>query len=206
MSGKGVTSNGRDLPSEHAGVTACAHASHGWVSGLTATEPDAARQLAVIDALHACLEEGSIRYWLVGGWAVDFHAGRLTRPHIDVDITIWERDRTRLSRAVMPCGFRRRASAKPSEADRYSLAGVSVSVFFICRGHGGAVVNRGSYEHLPWPDGSFAAHRLQLLGHEATVVSLEGQRDAKLVIPPLLRRPRDQQDLVVLDAIANLDS
>jgi hypothetical protein len=28
------------------------------------------------------------RYWLFGGWAVDFHAGRVTRDHADIDLAV----------------------------------------------------------------------------------------------------------------------
>jgi hypothetical protein len=32
-------------------------------------------------------------YWLFGGWAVDHHAGRVMRPHDDIDFVIWLHDR-----------------------------------------------------------------------------------------------------------------
>jgi hypothetical protein len=32
------------------------------------------------------LAEHDIAYWLFGGWAVDFHAGQVTREHGDIDI------------------------------------------------------------------------------------------------------------------------
>ena len=49
-----------------------------------------------------------IAYWLFGGWAVDFHAGRITRLHDDVDIAVWLEDVPRIvelltGRRLDPC-------------------------------------------------------------------------------------------------------
>jgi aminoglycoside-2''-adenylyltransferase len=48
-------------------------------------------QLAALARLHEQLERHGIEYWLFGGWAVDFHAGSVTRPHDDLDIAVWQR-------------------------------------------------------------------------------------------------------------------
>ncbi len=41
-------------------------------------------------------DAASIEYWLFGGWAVDFHTGRVTREHGDVDVAIWLADMPRI--------------------------------------------------------------------------------------------------------------
>jgi hypothetical protein len=48
----------------------------------------AAAQLRTIGWLEALFAEEGIDYWLFGGWAVDFHARRVTRDHIDIDIDV----------------------------------------------------------------------------------------------------------------------
>ncbi len=48
----------------------------------------AADQLGALVELDALLSEHRIRYWLFGGWAVDFHLGRVTRAHSDLDIAV----------------------------------------------------------------------------------------------------------------------
>jgi hypothetical protein len=48
-------------------------------------------QLAALARLHEQLERHGIEYWLFGGWAVDFHAGSVTRPHDDLDIAVWQK-------------------------------------------------------------------------------------------------------------------
>jgi hypothetical protein len=57
----------------------------------------APEQLAAIGSLNELLTRADMEYWLFGGWAVDFHAGRITRAHDDVDIAVWARDGGRVA-------------------------------------------------------------------------------------------------------------
>ena len=41
-----------------------------------------------VAALIACLDAAGVRYWLRGGWALDFHLGRITRDHADIDLMV----------------------------------------------------------------------------------------------------------------------
>jgi hypothetical protein len=50
------------------------------------TEAMASSQLRTIGWLHSYFAKQSIVYWLFGGWAVDFHAGRVTRHHEGVTL------------------------------------------------------------------------------------------------------------------------
>ncbi len=45
-----------------------------------------AGQLSALGEVTAQLDREQIAYWLFGGWGVDFHAGRITRLHDDVDL------------------------------------------------------------------------------------------------------------------------
>jgi hypothetical protein len=68
-------------------------------------------QLDAINHILEVLEHLEIPYWLFGGWAVDFYAGRVTREHSDIDIAIWLSDLDRTRRAF--------------EEDRWEVAGIS---------------------------------------------------------------------------------
>jgi hypothetical protein len=48
----------------------------------------AAAQLRTIGWLEALFAEEGIDYWLFGGWAVDFHARRVTRDHVEIDVAV----------------------------------------------------------------------------------------------------------------------
>jgi len=49
-------------------------------------------QLAALARIHDLLEVHAVEYWLFGGWAVDFHAGSVMRPHDDLDVAVWLED------------------------------------------------------------------------------------------------------------------
>ena len=51
------------------------------------------------------LGDAGIAYWLFGGWAVDFHAGRITRPHDDIDIAVWLEDVPRIAELLTNAGW-----------------------------------------------------------------------------------------------------
>jgi hypothetical protein len=58
------------------------------------------------------LETGKIDHSLIGGWAVDFHAGRITRNHADLDFAVWRDDMLRM-RALLECnGWRHRRKVR----------------------------------------------------------------------------------------------
>jgi hypothetical protein len=52
----------------------------------------AVAQLAALADVHELLTRNGIEYWLFGGWAVDFYAGTVTRPHDDVEVAAPEPD------------------------------------------------------------------------------------------------------------------
>lgn len=49
-------------------------------------------QLDVIRWLDSRFTTSGIDYWLFGGWAVDFHLGRITQAHGDIELAYLERD------------------------------------------------------------------------------------------------------------------
>ena len=59
--------------------------------------PQHSAHLAILAELDQLLRDHGVAYWLFGGWAVDFHAGRVTREHDDIDIAIWSDDRAQLA-------------------------------------------------------------------------------------------------------------
>jgi hypothetical protein len=69
------------------------------------------RQLELLGRLHECFEQHAIEYWLFGGWAVDFHVGRVTRANADVDLAVWEVDVAGVDRLLRQEGWDHRPRA-----------------------------------------------------------------------------------------------
>jgi hypothetical protein len=63
-------------------------------------------QLAPIGQAHNLFEAHHVDYWLFGGWAVDFHAGQVTRPHADIDLAVWLSDLDRVRQPLDEAGWR----------------------------------------------------------------------------------------------------
>lgn len=66
---------------------------------------NATDQLAALAELDPLLQSHGLGYWLFGGWAVDFHAGRVTRAHGDLDIAVWYDGRVRLAELLKRQGW-----------------------------------------------------------------------------------------------------
>ena len=120
-------------------------------------------QLAALARIHELLERHGIDYWLFGGWAVDFHAGSVTRPHDDLDVAVWLDDHGRVAALLKADGW----SHAPEEGEDgytgYERGGVRLEVAFLERGDGQV---RGT-----WPEGAFGDDVGELRGVRARVIS-----------------------------------
>ena len=48
---------------------------------------------AAVSAVCSLLSKLTVPYWIIGGWAIDLAAARVTRDHADVDVMLLERDK-----------------------------------------------------------------------------------------------------------------
>ena len=134
----------------------------------------AREQLAAIGSLDELLTGEGIEYWLFGGWAVDFHAGGITRPHEDVDIAVWTKDVDRLATLLEDSGWRHKPDKEEDGYTAFERAGVRLEVAFLDRSDDGEIftpLHGGG--HGEWPDGAFG-HDVARLGRaRARLVSLD---------------------------------
>ena len=120
------------------------------------------QQLATLSALHRLFAEHDIDYWLFGGWAVDLHAGAVTRAHDDLDIAVWSRDADRVREVLTAV----RWTYAPHEGHaEFELGGVQLEV---------AARDRGT-----WPPRSLGEDVAEVNGVRARVVSLQSLRADK---------------------------
>jgi alkanesulfonate monooxygenase SsuD/methylene tetrahydromethanopterin reductase-like flavin-dependent oxidoreductase (luciferase family) len=159
-------------------------------------------QLETIGWLHTVLGEQGIDYWIFGGWAVDFHAGRVTREHDDVDLAIWQWDQEIIRRLLEAHGWVH--SPEPGEQGYtgYEREAVRVELAFLARDEAGTV-----YTPLPdgrgdWPGGSFGDAMAEVNGVHARVVGLASLIEDKSGArhDPAVRA-KDQADVALLTGL-----
>jgi hypothetical protein len=138
------------------------------MSGPSATEA----QLRTIGRLHALFTEQGIDYWLFGGWAVDFHAGRVTRRHADVDLAVWAVDLDRIRALLEARGWAHAPEPGEDGYTGYERGGTRLELAFLAREDEGTVSTPLADGHGTWPIGSFGADRAEVEGVVARVVGL----------------------------------
>jgi hypothetical protein len=115
-------------------------------------------QLAALSRVDDLLTGESIEYWLFGGWAVDFYAGRVTRAHDDVDIAVSLANRERVAALLGRDGWEHAPEPGEEGGTGYERDGVRLEVTFI--------------EEVPFAPDSFGDDRRRLEGVSARLMSL----------------------------------
>jgi hypothetical protein len=155
--------------------------------------------LTAIESLDATFGQNGIEYWLFGGWAVDFHAGRVTRDHADIDIAIWQEDAEAVARLLAREGWAHAPGAEEDGYTTYTHVTVHLDLAFLARDEAGAVFTPLNSGRGDWPPGSFGPDVRWLGRTRARVVSL-----ASLISDKSQRRDdpvaaaKDKADVAVL--------
>jgi hypothetical protein len=136
-------------------------------------------QLSAIAQTHELFTRSDIDYWLFGGWAVDFHAGSITRPHDDIDVAVWFDDHNRIARLLEAEGWRHVPEPDEDGGTGYERAAVRLELTFLVPGDGGEVYIRLRAGRVLWsaepPDTEFP----ELSGVRACVLALAALKRGK---------------------------
>jgi hypothetical protein len=138
--------------------------------------------LVVIADLHERFEPAEIEYWLFGGWAVDFHAGRVTRDHSDIDVAVWQADAARVHSILEADGWRQVLETDADGYTAYERRGVRVEVAFLARDEDGVVYTPLVDGRGDWPEGSFGDDVGTVDGVRARVMAREALIADKSVV------------------------
>lgn len=155
-------------------------------------------QFSLIGELARLLGEAHVRFWLRGGWALDFHAGRVTRPHKDVDLVTWSRHRRRLRRLLETNGYMTVRFDEPQVF--FEKRGQEVNFAMIRRGQSGAIVTP-EFEYWPWPEGAFSGPPRTLDGvtcRVLTVGALLEEKESYEKFRGVPLRPKDEVSMRIL--------
>jgi hypothetical protein len=149
-------------------------------------------QLAALEELHRLLERHRIEYWLFGGWAVDFHAGAVTRPHDDLDLAVWLADYHRIAALLAAEGWAHAPEEGEDGYTGYARGAVRLELAFLARSEDGQVYTPLREGQGAWPDGAFADDVAELGGTRARIISLGALRADK-------SEPRDDPRVAAKD-------
>jgi hypothetical protein len=130
-------------------------------------------QLAALAELDQMLAEHDVAYWLFGGWAVDFHAGQVTREHGDMDIAVWSSDGARLIALLLDRSWIHRPERDEDGYTCYARGGIRLEVAFLARDESGHIYTSLLAGRGEWPANSFSDDVARLHGICAHVVSRE---------------------------------
>jgi hypothetical protein len=128
-------------------------------------------QLAAIGRLHEQLVRQGVEYWLFGGWAVDFHVGRITRPHADIDVAIWRRDLEQVDQLLRHDGWTRVPQPGEDGYTVYRSGPHRLDLAFLARDDDGVVFTPLEEGRGTWSDGAFGRDQMELDGTRARVVT-----------------------------------
>jgi hypothetical protein len=129
-------------------------------------------QLRTIGWLHAVFMLQHIEYWLFGGWAVDFHLGRITRDHADIDVAVWTADLGRIGSLLAAAGWEPAATADDDGYTAYERGETRLELAFLARDERGVIYTPLEDGRGEWPAGSFGDEQAEVEGVQARAVGL----------------------------------
>ena len=139
----------------------------------------AERQLAALADVVALLESEGIDYWMFGGWAVDFHAGRITRPHDDLDLAVWKDDVPTIVERLVESDWVHAPEPDEDGGTGYVRAGVRLELTYLVRRADGSVVIPLRDFEARCPEGAFEDDERSFGGVSARVMGLAALKEAK---------------------------
>ena len=131
----------------------------------------AADQLAALARVHELLTAARIDYWLFGGWAVDFHAGAVTRAHSDVDLAVWLADIPRIEELLSAVGWRAVPSPEDDGGTGYERGMVRLELTYLVRADDGGVYIPLRSRRAQWPADALEQEVAELRGVRARIVA-----------------------------------
>ncbi|HEY4320094.1 MAG TPA: hypothetical protein VGM77_02860 [Gemmatimonadales bacterium] len=140
-----------------------------------------------------------VAYWLFGGWAVDFHVGRITREHGDIDIAIWSDDRARLAALLHDRDWLHQPDVGEDGYTCYQREEIRLEVAFLARDEQGDIYTPLSDGRGEWPRDSFGDAVGTLSGVHARVVGRDSLiADKSIVRSDIVTAAKDQADIAAL--------
>jgi hypothetical protein len=135
------------------------------------SEHVAKRQLAALAETTLLLDGRGFDYWLFGGWAVDFHVGRVTREHSDIDLAVWLHEAEAVASLLRAHGWQHKPGPEEDGGTGYERGGVRLELTFIVSDGEGRVMVPLRNGPVAWSEEPLGSDARDLLGVSARVIA-----------------------------------
>ncbi len=162
-------------------------------------------QMRLIGEIRDALDAAGVAWWLFGGWAMDFHAGEVTRDHADIELFVGLEDAGKAKNALVRAGFEAPTGLHPDEGQPFLKDGQEVSATYLARHADGDLRVPGRWSEWVFPAGAFDEPRVRLGDLDVAAMSVEGLLAMKVGFAdqphgaPL--REKDRADIARLRAL-----
>ncbi|WML48565.1 hypothetical protein RCG23_25665 [Neobacillus sp. PS3-34] len=156
-------------------------------------------QLKVLSEINSICLSLDARFWLRGGWAIDFRLGRITRNHSDLDLVTWVQNREMLERELVKAGFHL-IPVSEFQTD-FLKNGVDISFVFLKQSPDGRIYAYGIPDEWEWRQDALPTDFHTLQGVTAFVLSLQQLLEEKQVYEQgtgRKPRPKDIESMKIL--------
>ena len=158
------------------------------------------RQLAALGEVLRAFDREGIEAWLFGGWAVDFHLGRVTREHADLDLAVWEEYVPRIAALLEVGGWLHAPEPGEDGYTGYERGGVRLELAFLVRVEDGPIFTPTSTGFASWADGAFGDEVGELAGIRARLIGRAALREEKSALhSDPTAAAKDRADITTLD-------
>jgi aminoglycoside-2''-adenylyltransferase len=165
----------------------------------------AAAQLAALGELVELFERAKLAYWVFGGWAVDLHAGEITRTHDDVDLAVWLADLPVIDELLRAVGWSHVPSDDDDGGTGYERDGVRTELTFLDQDDAGNAFTPLRDGRAPWSAEALGSDVGELHGIRARVVGLAPlTRSKSRTRDDPEDAAKDEADLAVLQRLGSL--
>ena len=160
-------------------------------------------QLAALARASGLLTEAGIEHWLLGGWAVDFYVGEITRPHDDLDLAIWHEDRVRIARLLGGDDWRHAPDEDEDGGTGFECGGVRLELTFLVRAANGGVFTPLRSGPAFWAADALGNDVAELRGVRAPVIPFATLKGMKAFARP--EAADAAKDRIDLERLARLE-
>jgi hypothetical protein len=152
-------------------------------------------QLKVLNEISAICATIECKFWLRGGWAIDFLLGKVTRPHDDIDLITWIQNREQLEQALAEAAFEQtpvNELFRGRQSD-FRKDDVDITFGYITSTNDGSLIMNGLAEWV-WRSDSLSLQSLMLNGITAFVLNPRQLLEEKEVYKEIGRKPRPKDE------------